>query len=408
MTRSKSKASKKAHTKAQKILAKHGSTLPSVDRRKRSANARVVQRQPKETPRKRSSFSLMWPKGSSSSVAWLKEPFVAAAAVKSEVSNTTTTSSLPTSGMAERLLNLLDRELLALAEYVRLWPAEQAARNRFIEHVQATAASIESNPTSVEVFGSYANRDVCMFASDVDLVWWGAVPVESTIEAQLAVKPPPPPREDDKLERKRKWLQAIDQANAMSPGGGDLLVIDRQGDSSVPPSVIDLSSSAPEHETDTKPAVAARPTRDDAADGESDVDSADKLQAWTPQRRPQQPDDQHRISLSSSSSDTEQEGDQEEENDNLEVNFVAPATPSRAGPTGRARIQCVDALGRLRRKLSRAKPCLATQSQLIKTARVPIIKIVTSWGFEADVALGGHNGTDTSNYAKTLLERFER
>jgi hypothetical protein len=40
-------------------------------------------------------------------------------------------------------------------------------------------------------------------------------------------------------------------------------------------------------------------------------------------------------------------------------------------------------------------------------ARVPIVKLETKLGFEADIAIGGHNGTDTSFYAAAQAEKYK-
>jgi DNA polymerase sigma len=38
---------------------------------------------------------------------------------------------------------------------------------------------------------------------------------------------------------------------------------------------------------------------------------------------------------------------------------------------------------------------------------VPIINLKSHFGFEADIAVGGHNGTDTSSYASLQVSRFK-
>jgi hypothetical protein len=41
-------------------------------------------------------------------------------------------------------------------------------------------------------------------------------------------------------------------------------------------------------------------------------------------------------------------------------------------------------------------------------ARVPIINRSARMGFEGDIAIGGHNGVDTSMYAKSQAKGFRR
>jgi hypothetical protein len=124
------------------------------------------------------------------------------------------------------------------------------------------------------------------------------------------------------------------------------------------------------------------------------------------------------ISLLSSSASESSESEYEFETDNYavpedsepEVSFVARAGRQSTSPAGgmprRIRHQVVDALVALSRKLRRTE---WTRSVLvIKNARVPIIKLGTVLGFEADIAIGGHNGTDTSQYAAAQVARYAR
>lgn len=93
----------------------------------------------------------------------------------------------------------------------------------------------------------------------------------------------------------------------------------------------------------------------------------------------------------------------------MEVSFVVDAkrTPTGrskpVGPQGTTRTQVVKALHKLTRPL---RPH-SVNMHVRKHARVPIINMVTRFGFECDIALGGHNGTDTSSYATTQLSRFK-
>ena len=41
-------------------------------------------------------------------------------------------------------------------------------------------------------------------------------------------------------------------------------------------------------------------------------------------------------------------------------------------------------------------------------AKVPIVNMRTQFGFEADVGIGGHNGSDTSHFAREQVKRFGR
>ncbi len=76
------------------------------------------------------------------------------------------------------------------------------------------------------------------------------------------------------------------------------------------------------------------------------------------------------------------------------------------GPTGKARTQVVSALVSLTRQLRKSN---FTHTIECRTkARVPIVNCSTRTGFEGDIAIGGHNGVDTSMYASSQVKRFRR
>ncbi len=76
------------------------------------------------------------------------------------------------------------------------------------------------------------------------------------------------------------------------------------------------------------------------------------------------------------------------------------------GPTGQTRTLVIAALRTLSRKLWKSD--IVQSVELRRHARVPIIALNTKLGFEGDIALGGHNGTDTSHYASGQASRFQR
>lgn len=118
--------------------------------------------------------------------------------------------------------------------------------------------------------------------------------------------------------------------------------------------------------------------------------------------------------VTAESSDTDDESVFDEEgsaSSDLEVSFFSgqpamPPTNAPAGPQGWVRTEVVSALASFSNKLRKSK--LTKTVYLIKGARVPIIKVDTFFGFEADIAVGGHNGTDTSSYAATQVEMYQR
>jgi len=76
------------------------------------------------------------------------------------------------------------------------------------------------------------------------------------------------------------------------------------------------------------------------------------------------------------------------------------------GPTGKARTHVVSALLSLTRQLKRSSHVHTIECR--SKARVPIINCSTRTGFEGDIAIGGHNGVDTSMYALSQVQRFSR
>jgi hypothetical protein len=163
---------------------------------------------------------------------------------------------------------------------------------------------------------------------------------------------------------------------------------------------------------------------DDSASGSSSTtadDSADKLECLddSQQHAPKLSTTPPVISLSSSASSassSEYDSDNSNSNNNNEVTgesselevhaFAARQRHSTGAMPRRTRHQVVDALVSLARKLRRSD--WTRSVQVIKNARVPIIKMETGLGFEADVAIGGHNGSDTSHYAAAQVEKYQR
>jgi hypothetical protein len=78
----------------------------------------------------------------------------------------------------------------------------------------------------------------------------------------------------------------------------------------------------------------------------------------------------------------------------------------KLGPLGENRKLVISALMRLSRALW--KSSITHTVEVRKHARVPIITTGTHLGFEGDIAMGGHNGADTSQYASSQAKRFKR
>ena len=424
---------------------------------------------------------------------------------------------LPTNGVPDNVLNLLNDELLAFSNYVKLSPNEVKVRKDFIDFLGGAVkdafqkskyhkrfdrpttpeASADDETPRLEVFGSFATLNVCTYNSDIDLSLWGVVPGEKKPAAQRelfsktqSAKPPEideSTRPEDglkpqatgsltdqgktggleqggtpsgeKVPRKdlvSKWAQALDaydNANEISqgpspgrqsvsrqttnddtskrvePGNSQsetsgcsgLFFIDRVGEQSTDSHAKDATNTNGEKKVALQNGVPRDLIAIESSD-ESDVDDADKLESFRTTKA-FDGTEHNPISLSSASNsdsddlDGKQEDDDDQGNDvdTMEVSFISQPRSAasrllQSSPlkvSGRARDQCVFALTALYRTLRRRR-FMVPDVLLIKKARVPIIKMKSSLGFEADIAVGGHNGADTRHYAASQVKRFER
>lgn len=103
---------------------------------------------------------------------------------------------------------------------------------------------------------------------------------------------------------------------------------------------------------------------------------------------------------------------QEQENEVMELSLTSgqtsqqPLTKPVIGPTGKIRNKVVSVLLSLTNQLRRSSFTHTIECR--SRARVPIINCSTRTGFEGDIAIGGHNGVDTSLYAMSQVNRFKR
>lgn len=87
------------------------------------------------------------------------------------------------------------------------------------------------------------------------------------------------------------------------------------------------------------------------------------------------------------------------------VDYSASAASRKTiGPSGETRKKVLKALALMGKRLWKAP--FSQNIHVRKHARVPIICMTTRSGFDADIALGGHNGTDTSHYVRKLVDKY--
>jgi len=84
--------------------------------------------------------------------------------------------------------------------------------------------------------------------------------------------------------------------------------------------------------------------------------------------------------------------------------LTSTKTLEKMGPSGDTRLKVLKALRYYHKRLGRSDVVQTTE--LRRHARVPIINLTTQFGFECDICLGGHNGTDTSTYASSQVSRY--
>ncbi|CAB9529820.1 expressed unknown protein [Seminavis robusta] len=152
---------------------------------------------------------------------------------------------------------------------------------------------------------------------------------------------------------------------------------------------------------------------------DSEDDTADKLASLETRKHTssspaaaKRPAEEYRTeqAVISLSSDDEDDDDEEDDDlDDMQVSFVAHPTNNgkntTIGPSGAVRAEVVNVLNSLGNILRRRQ--FTKSVTVIRKARVPIVKFQTKLGFEGDVAMGGHNGTDTSQFAMSQVQRFK-
>ncbi len=324
---------------------------------------------------------------------------------------------------------LLDEELMAFAAYVQLTPDEHSAREALVQSLQEVAAKQQQE---VRVFGSFATPQVCVFSSDIDIALWGAISDPPAAAPAPTVKAAPSSvqvEQERKRQRIESWrvaLAQVDAANETVPDGvrhasvGSLqeaLSTTKSTEEDTSPTfVIDRVGFVPESSdpvvqdtTTAQPQIS--PSRD-TFDESDDDDSADKMESYQRSQAKStevQPNYARYVSLSSESSDDESVLDDDDTNvNNMHVSFFNNPLQARAGPTGRIRNKVLDALGSFRQDIRSMNSKWIRKVTFITKARVPILKMDTTLGVEVDVAIGGHNGTDTSQFAAKQSELYKR
>jgi len=99
-------------------------------------------------------------------------------------------------------------------------------------------------------------------------------------------------------------------------------------------------------------------------------------------------------------------------NDEFEVSFhsnqeqtTAQESSSLLNPKTRQKV--VRALGLFYTMIRKHHSSMVSEMELRRRAKVPIVYLETKYGFEVDIAVGGHQGMDTSQLAETLVKHYK-
>jgi hypothetical protein len=368
--------------------------------------------------------------------------------LKSDKITISSTNGIITDNFSSKSLQQLTLELQAFAAYVRLRPMEHEARQILVQTISELAFSTfgqkkeqnqqhpnlksndteTSNPIYLQVFGSYATPLICTYCSDVDMALWGVVETPDTSKMPVDTWGEHNSRDEGENSEQQKELN---HQNTCKPL---VFVLDRKGEELV-------------QDMTTKTGVENHL----AFSSDSEADSAHKLEglhtkhifhstkAFNNVEKNQHvyiideniDEDDTDFSLLelqqppakrqkvSNASDGDKCNDissmnhyDKQDTTNLEVSIQSiqfsnnTLTPSSMGPVGNTRTLVLRALQTLKRGMHRLR--IFANIEFRRHAKVPIVNMESRLGFEGDLAIGGHNGTDTSQFAKALVNRYKR
>lgn len=251
--------------------------------------------------------------------------------------------------------NSLHLEIANFADYVRLDDKELESRGSFVSVIQKVVHKTHPQ-AKVVVFGSFATPEVCNFTSDVDITISNAIDIQELPERK---KPPRTTTTQAKIQReamlakektqrlKKKWLSAIkdiDSSDEAITGNG----------------------------TDSDPFVLTT----------SDDDTADPLKR-------DRCDSIESVNLNIAMHST---------------TVSSARTPMNIRTSKLVRRQVQDCLSSLRRRLNNLKSIYGIQ--FISSARVPILKIRTSFAVQADICIQEGQETDTRLFAFDCVSTY--
>jgi len=100
------------------------------------------------------------------------------------------------------------------------------------------------------------------------------------------------------------------------------------------------------------------------------------------------------------------------QNDDFEVSFHSNQHDQQQQSSSsllseQTRRKVIKALGTLYTNLRKKHSHIVSQMELRRRAKVPIVYLETKYGFEVDIAIGGHQGMDTSRLPESLVNQYQ-
>jgi hypothetical protein len=363
------------------------------------------------------------------------------------------------------LLRQWNQELAALTQYIQLTPEEMHLRHAFLDRLERQF--LAAHQKRAQVFGSFATTPICTFQSDLDVALWDVVtpvvvtsdtattsvlaPLDAPVSSKNDATDPPNMTKELLVEKWKLALAAVTLENhdetstthtaaPTSSSSSDVVEIEDGKDprSSASSAVSKASLNGTHDENPRQEQIIQKYkwpvletidlTNEDGDkanvthvmdgitldycgeeaqnddDSASDHDSADPMTSY--ENRPLL---QHPTGAFSES----------QRDPSIHVSWYASSKPNSRPPNASSsnnhhpmpayrKAQVVETLSALcssLRKKAHRRDMAIQHITLIKTAKVPIIKIQTTHGFPVDIAVGGF-GTDTSLYAQKQMARY--
>lgn len=334
--------------------------------------------------------------------------------------NTANSSNSYYSSFSASFLNHLDSEISDFCSYVKLTKIEKNARHFLVKEIEdlcyESFPEIPTDKIDVRMYGSFATDLVATYNADVDLAIWGLVDEDYISKASARNKEEKQKKKKESIcsikkssQKKREWLLSLQQQldpkkaekwqneynNCINEKMSGIVVEETQkvqGARTLHAPVDDTTM------TSEKPFLKEDKQVDDGSSIDNSITSSDEPSPKDSDQNEEEEYDDDNDSNTSS---------QEESNLNI-TNKPVLALPRNIGPRGEERTAVLKVLKRIYRKLHSKKffPYVSNL-EFRSHARVPILVYDTKFNIEMNIALGGHNGIDTSHFANGQCNKYK-